>query len=143
MSSLVLVVTTEVRAATTGGGSFVGEDAQLSRATADLGSGALARHVAVGVGLELAVHELVAAEALACIFGAGVGEALVRAVESTPGRGHLLSPPGEGDAAEGAGIQVVEVATCRSPARWQGHTRSCRVGRAGGGFCRRSGGWRC
>jgi len=116
MGSLVLVVAAQMRAAATGSGRGVGEDTQPRSATADLGGGALARHVAVGVGLLLAVDELVAAEALAGVFGAGVGEALVGAVEGAPRGGHLLAPPGERDAAEGAGVEVVEVAACRGPA---------------------------
>jgi len=85
ISSLVLVVTTKVRAATAGGGSDIGEDAQPSRATANLCGGAFARDVAVSVGLDLAVNKLTAAEALAPVLGASVGETLVRAVKSTPG----------------------------------------------------------
>ena len=79
MGALVLAMATQMRAAPAGGGRHVGEDTQPGGAAADLGGGALAGQVAVGVGLELAVGKLVAAEALARVLGAGVGEAVVGA----------------------------------------------------------------
>jgi hypothetical protein len=100
-------------------GRGLGVHAQRQAASAGLGGVALARHVALAVGQAGAAGKLVVAEALSAILGAGQAVPLSAAVCCAFGVGDfVVADVREGDAREGAGVEVVGVASFVGPASW-------------------------
>ena len=83
----------------------------MSRTATLLARRTIASLIAHGARHRLRLLKLIATETLARVLSARILEALSIAVFGAAGRGHGLAPPGECDTVQGAGIEVVGVAS--------------------------------
>ena len=101
------------------GGRGLGVHAQRQAASARLGGVALARHVALAVVQAGAAGQLIVAEALPAVLGAGQAVPLGPAVRRALGvSDFVVADVRECDARESAGIEVVGVASNVGPTSW-------------------------